>query len=504
MRRAVPLDALVLDRAAAEPLHRQLYKALRALIQDDILRAGSELPSTRVLASDLGIARNTIIMAYDQLLAEGYLLTRAGARPVVVALPGRPERASRKRPRASTHRLSRRGELMMTQPDHHGTPGHVAFHPGMPDAGNFPFGVWSRLLARRANFAGETLFGTYHVGGLPALREALASYLRTARGVHCTAAQVVVTTGAQAAFDLLARLLLDPGDRVWMEEPGYFCARSAFVAAGAQLVALPVDLHGWRLDPPPTPTARLIFVTPACQHPLGVTMRMDQRLRLLQIADESDAWVIEDDFDGEYRFQGGPIPAMQGIDRSERVIYVGTFAKILFPALRVGFMVLPPLLVDRIPHALSVTGQFAPLLLQAALADFMNDGFMGHHLKRMRRIYAVRRERFYDLCERHLSGRLTLLQGEVGIQIAGLLAEGYDDLKVSAHAHGLGVNVSPLSKHYYHGAPRHGLLLGYAACDEQQMEQGIRKLAQAFDLSVFPARLKKGPSPSQAPAEPGP
>jgi GntR family transcriptional regulator/MocR family aminotransferase len=489
MRRAFPFDALVIDRDAAEPMHRQLYKALRSLIQDDILRAGWTLPSTRELATDLGIARNTIIAAYDQLLAEGYLLTRPGALPVVVALPARPDCRGRKRLRSSTHQLSKRGELMMCQPDHHGTPGHVAFHPGMPDAGTFPFGVWSKLLARRANFAGETLFGTYHVGGLPALREALASYLRTARGVHCTAAQIVVTTGAQAAFDLLARLLLDPGDRVWMEEPGYYGARAAFVAAGAQLVALPVDLHGWQLEQP-VPAARLIYVTPACQHPLGVTMRMDQRLRLLQIADQADAWVIEDDFDGEYRFQGGPIPAMQGIDRSERVIYVGTFAKILFPALRLGFMVLPPMLVDRIPHALSVTGQFAPLLLQAALADFMNDGFMSQHLKRMRRLYAVRRQKFYDLCEQHLSGRLTLLQGEAGIQIAGLLAEGYEDLKVVAHAHSLGVNISPLSKHYCHGPGRQGLLLGYAACDEQQTEQGIRKLVQAFELSRPAARGK--------------
>jgi GntR family transcriptional regulator/MocR family aminotransferase len=483
MRQAFLLDALTLDRGSDEPLHRQLYRALQTLIQDRTLPPGSELPSTRALAADLGVARNTVVAAYDQLGTEGYLHNRAGARPVVVALPAGPKPQERMQSRSSGRALSVRGEAMMCQPVHHGAPGQVAFHPGMPDAGNFPFGIWSRLLARRASFAGETLFGTYNVAGLPALREAIAAYLRTARGVNCTADAIVVTTGAQAAFDLLARLLLDPGECVWMEEPGYYGAQSAFIAAGAKLVALPVGLDGWQLEQP-SPRPRLFYVTPACQHPLGVTMRMEQRLRLLEIAEQCDAWVIEDDFDGEYRFQGQPIPAMQGADRSGRVIYVGTFAKILFPALRLGFMVLPPALYERIPRALSTTGQFAPLLLQAALADFINEGLMTRHLKRMRRIYAARRQRFRDLCELHLAGKLTLLSGEAGIQVAGFLHEGIDDQRVAEEALRLGINVSPLSKHFRHGLPRQGLVLGYAACDEHQMDQGIQRLKRAIERSL--------------------
>ena len=483
MRQAFPLDALVLDRTRGEPLHRQLYRALGQLIKERGLPAGSELPSTRSLATDLGVARNTVVAAYDQLITEGYLLNRAGARPIVVLLPGGSAAQMQAATEPSGRALSRRGEIMMCQPVHHGQTGQVAFHPGMPDSGSFPFGVWSRLLARRANHAGETLFGTYDVVGHPALREAIATYLRAARGVHCAADQIVITTGAQAAFDLLARLLLDPGDSVWMEEPGYFGAQSAFTCAGANLIPLGVSIEGWQLDPP-SPRPRLIYVTPACQHPLGATMRMEQRMRLLEIAGQLNAWVIEDDFDGEYRFQGRPIPAMQGSDPSGRVIYVGTFAKTLFPALRLGFMVVPPILGPRISHALSTTGQFAPLLLQAALADFINEGLMSRHLKRMRRIYASRRQRFQELCTANLSQRLTLLPGDTGIQIVGVLAEGLDDLAVTSAAQRLGVNLAPLSKYYRHGNPRQGLVLGYAACDDGQMTRGVRTLRKAIDASI--------------------
>jgi len=482
MSQAFPLDALSLDRSRGEPLHRQLYRALRSLIGERALGAGSELPSTRSLAADLAVARNTVVAAYDQLVTEGYLINRAGARAVVVDLLGSPSTLERAPARVAGRALSARGKAMISQPIHHGAPSQVAFHPGMPDAGSFPFGVWSRLLARRANFAGDGLFGTYHVTGLPALREAIAVYLRTARGVRCSADQVVVTTGAQAAFDLLARLLLDPGESVWVEEPGYYGAQSAFIAAGARIIALRVGLDGWQLDQP-CPPPRLVYVTPACHHPFGVTMRMEQRLRLLDIAEQCDAWVVEDDFDGEYRFQGRPIPAMQGSDRASRVIYVGTFAKILFPALQLGFMVLPPQLQPGIAHALSTTGQFAPLLLQAALADFMTEGLMTRHLKRMRRIYAARRQLFHELCEDALSGRLTLLAGEAGIQVAGFLADGLDDGRVARAAQRRGVNVSSLSKHYRHGAPRQGLVLGYAACDQTQMVSGIRKLGEAIEAS---------------------
>ncbi|MBN9219440.1 MAG: PLP-dependent aminotransferase family protein, partial [Mesorhizobium sp.] len=305
-------------------------------------------------------------------------------------------------------------------------------------------------------------------------------YLFSARGVRCRPEQVVITTGAQAAFDLLARLLLDPGDTVWMEEPGYYGAKAAFTVAGARIAPIPVDQQrGWRLDAP-DPAPRLIYVTPACQHPLGITMRMEERLRLLDIAETGNSWVIEDDFDGEYRFQGRPVPAIQSMDRSGRVIYVGTFAKLLFPALRLGFMVLPPGLAERIANALSTTGQFAPLVLQAALADFITQGHMSRHLKRMRRIYAQRRQFFGTIVEERLGREMTLSPAEAGIQVVGYLRSGIDDIKVSQAAARRAINVSPLSKYFQDTAPTQGLVLGYAACNAAQTIEGVDRLAAAI------------------------
>jgi len=496
---AFPLDMLTVNRASPEHLCRQLYHGLVGIIRSRALPPGSELPSTRALAAELGLGRNTIVSAYDQLVTEGYLANRQGARPVIVNLPDGPRETPAEELPPPLRAPSRRGEELLGQPCHHGRPGHVAFHPGMPDAGSFPFGVWGRLVARRASHGGETLFGTYDVTGHPALKEAIAGYLFSARGVRCRPEQIVVTTGAQAAFDLLARLLLDPGDTVWMEEPGYYGAKAAFIVAGAKILPIPVDQErGWRLerDPEkwepvlgerscsnkgaPEPSPRLIYVTPACQHPLGITMRMEERLRLLDIAETSNSWVIEDDFDGEYRFQGRPVPAIQSMDRSGRVIYVGTFAKLLFPALRIGFMVLPPELAGRIVNALSTTGQFAPLLLQAALADFITEGHMSRHLKRMRRIYAQRRQLFRDIVAERLGNEITLSPAEAGIQVVGYLRPGIDDIAVSQAAARRAINVSPLSKYFQNTAPTQGLVLGYAACDATQTRDGVDRLAAAI------------------------
>ncbi|WP_210494067.1 PLP-dependent aminotransferase family protein [Microvirga antarctica] len=475
MAQTFPLFALSLDRTSSVPLHRQLYEALRDLIQRRALPAGADLPSTRALAQDLGIARNTVTAAYDQLTAEGYGVARPGARTVVVDLPIRPLSAE-ETPPAQRRPLSKRGELMTRQPFHYGRPGGTAFHPGLPDAANFPFGLWGRLLTRRAQHARDALFGTYHVEGYPDLRRAIANYLKVARGVRCTPDQILITTGAQAGLDLLARLLLDPGDSVWMEEPGYYGAQSAFVAAGGTLAPLAVSEGVWDLTRPPARRLKLIYVTPSCQHPLGASMRMEQRLQLLEIAETLNAWIIEDDFDGEYRFQGQPIPAMQGFDHDERVIYVGTFAKILFPALRLGFIVLPPSLKNGIVNALSLTGQFAPLMLQAALADFIEQGHMARHLRRMRRIYASRRQTFKDLVQSHLGDWLTMVPGDSGIQMAGLLRHPISDHTLVLAARERGINMSALSMHYRHGREKSGLVMGYAASNEAAMVQGLETL----------------------------
>ena len=249
MKHSFPLDALSVDRTIAIPLHRQLYSHLRKMIEERFLSAGSTLPSSRSLAADLGVARNTVVGVYEQLATEGYIAGRRGARQTVVDLPDGAASSDSSQAAEKRKLMSMRGETMLEQPLHHGAAGHLAFHPGMPDAESFPFGTLSRLLAARAKTARHDLFGTYSVTGYPALQEAIASYVKVARGVRCTPEQIVVTTGAQAALDLLARLLLDHGEAVWVEEPGYYGAQAAFVAAGARLQPLFVDTQGWLLDP---------------------------------------------------------------------------------------------------------------------------------------------------------------------------------------------------------------------------------------------------------------
>jgi GntR family transcriptional regulator/MocR family aminotransferase len=479
MRAAFPVDGILLDRSAPANLHRQLYAQLRSLIERRVLPSGCALPSTRVMARDLGIGRNTVIAACDQLALEGYLAIRARSPAVVKDLPS-PAVPQEAESGLAGSRISTRGDVMLAQPYHHGKPGQLAFHPGMPDPTGFPFNTWSKLLARRAKRARLDLFGTYHVKGYPPLCEAIARYLTASRGVKCDVEQIVVTNGAQSAFDLLARILIDAGDAVWMEEPGYYGACSAFVSAGAKLLPLEVGAGGWRLDPPAA-IPRMIFVTPSCQHPLGTTMPMEQRLKLVHMAEAWNSWIIEDDFDGEYRFLGQPIPALQGISNSSRVVYVGTFAKTLFPAMRLGFMVVPEAIRDSIVSGLSVTGQFAPLLTQAALADFMNDGHFARHLRRMRRLYAERRLFFLDAVERELGEWLEFRRTEAGIQIVGIFREPCDDRAVARAALEQGINVSPLSIQYRHGNVQSGLVMGFAAVDAPATERAIGRLRQVVE-----------------------
>ena len=483
-----PLDTLILDRDACVPLRRQLYGQLRSMIMRGTLRPETLLPSTRALSLDVGVARNTVIAAYEQLQAEGYLTMHGGARAVVADLhvPDRPDDAPASATTAEA--LSRRGRLMIGQPRHASLPNYPAFHPGTPDIARFPFAIWRRLLLRGLSPGGEDLFGYHSLTGHAGLRAAIAGYLEASRGVRCSPQQIVVTTGAQAALDLLARLLLDPGDGVWMEEPGYLGAQSAFLAAGARLCPLRVDATGWQIGSD-APKVRLIYLTPSCQFPLGVTMRMEQRLRLLEVARQARAWIVEDDFDSEYRFGGEPIPAMQGADRTGRVIYVGTFAKTLFPSLRLGFMVVPVALAARIDRAVNVTGQYPPLLLQSALAAFIDEGHFARHLRRMRRLYARRRGVFLQQCRERFAGVLTPLPSNAGIQVACWLNPRISDRMLAEAARPRQLNLVALSDHYRAGAAGNGLVLGYAALDAAATRAGLQTLTEVLvDLPGFKER----------------
>jgi GntR family transcriptional regulator / MocR family aminotransferase len=485
---AIPLDIVTLDRRSQVPLQTQLYRALREAILHGRLRPGLRLPATRLLARDLRIARNTVVAVFEQLAAEGYLAARVGAGTVVAPL--RPEALLHAQPPARRSAsgdapgLSRRGAALAAVrrggPDAGGKSAARAFQVGLPAVDQFPIELWARLLARRVRMPTRSALGYDYAAGLPALCEAIAQYLGAARGVVCRPEQVIVVAGAQAGLDLACRLLLDPGDAAWMEEPGYLGARGALLAASATLVPVPVDDEGLDVaaGAQAAPNGRLVYTSPSHQHPLGVTMSLARRLALLEWAARMRAWVLEDDYDSEYRYGGRPLAAMQGIDATGRVIYVGTFSKTMFPALRVGYLVVPPPLVEPFGIAMRHTGHSAPVAVQAALADFIGEGHFAAHVRRMRVLYASRQARLLRAARRH--GLVDVRPAEAGMHLVAALPPDADDVAIAARAVEAGVVVRPISTQYLGRPDRRALLLGYAGVPEREIDRGIELLARVL------------------------
>lgn len=473
----LPIDALPIELDGNEPIQRQIYAGIRDLILRRTLSSGSKLPATRELAKTLAVSRNTIVRVYEQLNSEGYVETIQGSKTYVADLPpsAPSENVAELRPDDLTsfvRSLDSDNRMPFAEE-------HSALRPSTPDTTIFPFKTWNRLLGRNLLNGNTHLFNYNYSYGYPPLQEAIAKYLQAYRGVRCEPAQVVVTNGAQAGMDLLARVLLEPGDVAWMEEPGWVNARQLFSAVGADIKFLEVNEDGWDLQRLPNGSPRVIYVTPSSQHPLAITMRIEQRLRLQEIAYREGAWIIEDDYDSEYRVDGRSIPAMQGSDNFQRTIYLGSFAKTLFPALRVGFIVLPSAIVTPVQRAALWVGSQVSLPVQATLADFIIKGHFAQHLRRTRRLYAQRRIRFLELCDALLGQWLEPLNGDVGIQIAFRFKFSVDDAEVAREANRLRLNVIPLSR-YYHGEPVPGLFLGYAALDEKLMEEHLGTLAKVI------------------------
>lgn len=494
----LPLGTIALDADAASPLYRQLYDALREAILEGRLGPGARLPSSRLLATELGVGRNTVLAAYDQLTAEGYLEGQVGAGTVVAAtlpdsllqLDRQAQSAKPKSANANARQLSKRGQALSAT--RRLTPGYArgigkAFQHGLPAIDEFPAMLWSRLLARHSRDTRTALFG-YETGiGVEALREAIAAYAGAARGVTCTKDQVIVTAGAQGALDLAARMLLDPGDAVWVEDPGYLGARGALAGAGANLVPVPVDAEGLDVAEGISRHAepRLIYVTPSHQFPLGATLSLPRRLALLDHARQCGAFILEDDYDSEYRYQGRPIASLRGLDKADTVIYMGTFAKTLFPAIKLGYLIVPETLVDAFAAAIRITGHVPPAAVQAALADFMADGHYGAHIRRMRAIYAGRRACLLAEIEGCLAPWLRPASGEGGLQLSAFLPEGADDRAIASAAQEAGLHVSPLSLYRLEeGSP--GLYMGYASIPEAALKRGAKDLAEVLRASRCP------------------
>jgi len=464
-----------LDRHAPEPLQAQLYGALRNAILSGRLAAGARLPSSRRLAQQLGLGRNTVLAVFFHLLAEGYVDTRRGAGTVVAALPP----VSPPAPQPSRPLSARSAMLMGVEASRMRGWGET-LAPGTPDTAHFPFAEWSRLLARRWRRPGQELLVPLNPAGYPPLRAAIAEWLGRTRAVRCTPEQVMIVSGSQQALDLAARVLLDPGDTAMVEDPGYAGLKGVLRAAGAEVAAVPVDHAGFapELAERLFPQARLACVTPSHQFPTGTTMPLARRLALVDWARRHSGWIIEDDYDGDFRHAGPPLAALQGLDDERRTIHLGTFSKSMFPGLRLGWLVLPEDLVGPFVAARKLADMAPPSLTQAAMADFMAEGLFASHMKRMRSLYAARSKAFTEACARHLSDLGTLAPGEAGLHSV-LWLHGGCDREAAAKARAAGLTPPALSEFRLHPGPP-GLVLGWGNLEESRMDAVVARLARAL------------------------
>ncbi len=490
-------DLLVhIDPRGAGGLQQQIYRSIRRAILSGAVSPGTRLPSSRELAHDLRVSRTTAVLALEQLLAEGYLATRRGAGTFVaenlpddlpfVLVRGR-TRTSRLAARRERLSLSHRGMALAAAPQGArrlaGPP--RAFRIGTPGVDLFPIRLWQRFINRRLRSATAAHLDYGDVGGLAALREAIAAHVQMARGTQCDADQVIIVAGAQQGLDLICRVLLDPGDRAWMEEPGYPGARSALLGAGARIIPVRVDAEGLDVDAGArrADDARLVYVTPSHQYPLGVPMSLRRRLALLKWAGVRRAWVIEDDYDSEFRYATRAIPCLHGLDAGGRVIYIGSFSKTLFPALRLGFLIVPSDLRDRLVAARRAADQHPPVLDQAVLADFILEGHFARHVRRMRTAYHQRLETLVAAVERFCGGALRLRPVRTGLHAVADL-DGVDAVRVSAEAERLGIEATPLAVYCAQPArAANGLALGFAAARPDVLRRGVERLAAAIEAA---------------------
>jgi len=482
------LPVVAIDRDSATPLHRQIYEGYRSAILRGDLRPGQQLPSSRTLASEIGISRFPILDAYAQLLTEGYFESRTGAGTFVsTSLPDQLGSSANGR-RVTTQidhtprPVSRRAGLL---PHFAETPwrhGWGAFGVHQPALDQFPFRTWASLVMHHS--LSPRAGAIHHIDplGLEPFREVISTYLRTARGVRCDPNQIMIVSGSQQALEVASRVLLDTGDTVWIEEPGYQLTRAVLMGAGCRLAPIPVDEEG--LDVAAGikrfGKARAAFVTPSHQYPLGVTMSASRRLQLLNWAHSSGAWIIEDDYDSEYRYGSMPIASLQGLDRNSRVIYIGTFSKVLFASLRLGYIVVPPDLVEPFRRVRFAMDIFPPYLYQEVLTDFIKAGHFARHIRRMRLLYSERRAGLARNIAEEFGNDVKILGAEAGMHMTVTLPDGLHDLEIATRAAQDRVWLWPLSPSYLGKKKQQGFVLGFGSSPAEQIPSAVRRVRAAF------------------------
>ena len=468
------------------PNHRRVYEAIRRAITEQILPSGSRLPSTRSLGADLNLSRNTILAAFDQLLDEGYVAARTGSGTYVTYKQtddfSNNIRAANTINFDHNMALSKRGLAAADAISAHEV---QPFSPGEDDYSRFPIALWRRLLNRQWRTLNPSLLDSSHEGGYLPLRHTIADYLRVSRAVNLTVDQVLITSGTQQSIDLCARLLTDVNDIAWVENPCYWAARRVLEINGLQLHALAVDKEGiapstedFRVKP------RLIYTTPSHQYPKGVVMSYGRRHLLLDYAHNSNAWIIEDDYDSEFRFEGRPISSLQGMDEHGRVLYLGTFSKVMYPGIRLGYMVIPPQLVAAFKNGLYELQRPGQVMIQAALADFMEEGHFASHIRRLRQTYAERRRLLQTALSSIASVGARLSMVDSGLHLVVEFDTHIDDVKVATMAAQQGLRVYPLSNYCIGDNPEKGLIIGYAYAATEDILRYASELAKVVQVAI--------------------
>lgn len=467
-----PSLLLQLDRKKGPSLHTQLAMGLKALVQTGVLRPGKPVPSSRELARDLQISRNTVLQAFDQIIGEGYF--EASPRRGLFVSTALPEKSLRQ-PAPVLEREANRNRVHL--PDALQFCAPKPFRPCQPDVRLFPLKMWNRLRARSLRRYGSNLlhYQSQLTLGAPALRKSLAIYLRESRGVRCDWQQIAVTGGSQEALHLLAQMILKPGARVVMENPGYLGARRAWEQTGARLIAAPIDTEGMQLPAMSGVAPTAVYTTPSRQFPTGACLSLPRRLALVDFAARSKAWIVEDDYDSEYRYSRPPLPSLQSLDTSERVIYVGSMSKVLFPSLRIGYVVLPESLVEPFGIARAVLDEHGPLIDQVALAEFIESGAFHSHIRRSRTEYARRLEAFMEAAAA-LDLPLRFPHTDGGMNVTGFLDTTAHEKIYALRLERLGMDVPPLS-HYSFDPTRPGLVFGFTAFEPNVIRESLKRIA---------------------------
>ena len=487
------LQGFSIERDSPVPIYRQLDASLRRLILDGSLAPGQKLPSTRELAQELGISRITVKNVYEQIIAEGYAQARTGAGTFVadgleteafpqIRTPRRRNRppgveiSDRARTIAASKSVARYGET-------------APFRPGVPALDQFPVKLWNKYMAEAMARDARRSLSYGQVNGNASLREAIARHLADARGMKVDAERVIITSGAQQAFVLIAFVLLNQGDTVWYENPGHIAGRDVMQIMGAQVAPVPVDGEGLDLEHAMGrhPKPALIFTTPSHQQPLGTTMSLGRRLALLNYAQENNAWIIEDDYDSGFRYRGRPLPALSALDSARRVFYAGTFSKSMFAAMRLGYVVVPPEFAETFATARNLLGQNSSAVVEEAMARFMEDGRFTEHIRKMRRLYRTRRDVLFEALSQECAEWLEPQRTDAGMHMVAWLKHGLDDQAAHEALLAAGIDSLPISVYCIEPLDRAALVLGFSSVDERVIPRLVKRLADVLK-GLKPAR----------------